>query len=82
MKIRIFIPDEDKNMTFTIPTGFLFSRVGMSTWQESGSLTFEDRVRAHYEQLLQNPVRHQLDDTTANALEAAFKKAVSDVCAK
>ena len=29
MKIRIFIPDEDKNMTFTIPTGFLFSRVGM-----------------------------------------------------
>ena len=60
----------------------LFSRVGMSTWQESGSLTFEDRVRARYEQLLQNPVRHQLDDTTANALEAAFKKAVSDVCAK
>ena len=29
MKIRIFIPDEDKNMTFAIPTGFLFSRVGM-----------------------------------------------------
>ena len=60
----------------------LFSRVGMSSWQESGSLTFEDRVRARYEQLLQNPVRHQLDETTAAALESAFRKAVADVCAK
>lgn len=29
MKIRVFIPDEDKEKVFTIPTGFLFSRVGM-----------------------------------------------------
>ena len=29
MKIRIYIPDEDKDLTFTIPTGFLFSKVGM-----------------------------------------------------
>ncbi len=29
MKIRVYIPDEDKEMNFTIPTGFLFSRVGM-----------------------------------------------------
>ena len=29
MKIRIYIPDEDKEKVFTIPTGFLFSRVGM-----------------------------------------------------
>ncbi len=29
MKIRIYIPDEDKDLKFTIPTGFLFSKVGM-----------------------------------------------------
>ena len=29
MKIRIYIPEEDKEKTITIPTGFLFSRVGM-----------------------------------------------------
>ena len=29
MKIRIYIPDEDKEKVITIPTGFLFSRVGM-----------------------------------------------------
>lgn len=29
MKIRVYNPDEDKEMVFTIPTGFLFSRVGI-----------------------------------------------------
>lgn len=29
MKIRIYISDEDKEKVITIPTGFLFSRVGM-----------------------------------------------------
>ena len=29
MKIRIYKPEEDKQMNITIPTGFLFSRVGM-----------------------------------------------------
>lgn len=29
MKIRVYVPDEDKEKVFTIPTGFLFSRVGM-----------------------------------------------------
>jgi len=29
MKIRVYIPDEDKELKFTIPTGFLFSKVGM-----------------------------------------------------
>lgn len=29
MKIRIFNPEEDMEKTITIPTGFLFSRVGM-----------------------------------------------------
>ncbi len=29
MKIRIYHPDEDKEKVITIPTGFLFSRVGM-----------------------------------------------------
>ena len=29
MKIRIYIPDEDKDLKFTIPTGFLFSNLGM-----------------------------------------------------
>lgn len=29
MKIRIYEPEEDKEKIITIPTGFLFSRVGM-----------------------------------------------------
>lgn len=29
MKIHIYIPDEDKDLKLTIPTGFLFSKVGM-----------------------------------------------------
>lgn len=29
MKIHIYIPDEDKDVKLTIPTGFLFSKVGM-----------------------------------------------------
>jgi len=29
MKIHIYIPDEDKDMKLTIPTGFLFSKLGM-----------------------------------------------------
>lgn len=29
MKIRTYIPDEDTEKTIWIPTGFLFSRVGM-----------------------------------------------------
>lgn len=29
MKIRVYIPDEDKDLKFTIPTGFLFTRLGM-----------------------------------------------------
>lgn len=29
MKIRIYHPEEDKEKVITIPTGFLFSRVGM-----------------------------------------------------
>ena len=29
MKIRIYTPEKDSEKVFTIPTGFLFSRVGM-----------------------------------------------------
>ena len=29
MKIHIYIPDESKDLKFTIPTGFLFSKLGM-----------------------------------------------------
>ncbi len=29
MKIRIYMPDEDREKVFTIPTGFLFSRLGI-----------------------------------------------------
>ena len=29
MKIRVYIPDEDKDLKFTVPTGFLFTRLGM-----------------------------------------------------
>lgn len=29
MKIRIYHPDEDKEKVFWLPTGFLFSRVGL-----------------------------------------------------
>ena len=29
MKIRIYTPETDKEKTITIPTGFLFSRLGM-----------------------------------------------------
>ena len=29
MKIRIYIPDENKDLKLSIPTGFLFSRLGM-----------------------------------------------------
>ena len=29
MKIQIYIREEDKNLKFTIPTGFLFSKLGM-----------------------------------------------------
>ena len=29
MKIRIYMPDENKEKVITVPTGFLFSRVGM-----------------------------------------------------
>ncbi len=29
MKIRIYIPDEAKEMAFTLPTGFLFSKLGI-----------------------------------------------------
>lgn len=60
----------------------LFSRVGVSTWKEAGCPTFEDRVRARYEELIQKPVRHTLDASTAAALDAAFRKAVADVCRK
>lgn len=65
---------------FTRPA--LFSRVGVSTWKENGCPTFESRVRARYEELAQNPVRHELDTSAAAALDAAFQKAVSIVCVK
>lgn len=29
MKIHIYIPDEDKDVKLTIPTGFIFSKLGM-----------------------------------------------------
>ena len=29
MKIRIYTPEDDKDLKFTIPTGFLFTRLGM-----------------------------------------------------
>ena len=29
MKIQVYIPDEDKDLKLTIPTGFLFTKVGM-----------------------------------------------------
>ena len=65
---------------FTRPA--LFSRVGVSTWRENGCPTFEDRVRARYDELKNNPVRLELDLTTETALETAFQKAVSAVCTK
>lgn len=65
---------------FTRPA--LFSRVGVSTWKEAGCPTFEDRVRARYEELMQNPIRHELDAASAAALDTAFQKAVAVVCQK
>lgn len=60
----------------------LFSRVGVSAWKESGCLTFEDRIRARYEELTQHPVRHALNAAAESALDTAFRKAVADVCGK
>lgn len=65
---------------FTRPA--LFSRVGVSTWKDAGCPTFEARVRARYEELMQNPIRHELDAASAAALDTAFQKAVAAVCSK
>lgn len=63
---------------FTRPP--LFSRVGMSTWEEQGKQTFEDRVRQHYDELVQHPVRNNLSADCATALAEAFHRAVEEVC--
>lgn len=65
---------------FTRPA--LFSRVGVSAWDQAGRPTFEDRVRARYEELTANPVRLDLPADTAAALDVAFQKAVAAVCGK
>ena len=53
-----------------------------STWKAAGSPTFEDKVLAKYNELMANPVRHELDDEASAALDTAFKKAVEYVCSK
>ena len=58
----------------------LFGRVGISTWKESGYPTFEDRVLSRYEDILKNPIHHQLDKETKEALQKAFFDAVTEVC--
>jgi len=60
----------------------LFNRSGVSTWKAAGSPTFEDKVLAKYNELMANPVRHELDDEASAALDTAFKKAVEYVCSK
>lgn len=63
---------------FTRPP--LFSRVGMSTWEEQGKQTFEDRVRQRYAEMVQHPVQHSLSADRADALNEAFCRAVEEVC--
>lgn len=65
---------------FTRPA--LFSRVGVSTWKENGCPTFESRVHARYDELRNNPVRHELSISASAALDDAFQKAVAAVCSK
>ena len=48
MKIRTYIPDEDSEKTIWIPTGFLFSRVGMYFLAKLASA----QARKEYEQKL------------------------------
>lgn len=60
----------------------LFSRVGVPAWKADGCPTFEDRVRARYDALCRQPEQGKLDAQTAAALDAAFRQAVVDVCAR
>ena len=60
----------------------LFSRVGVPAWKADGCPTFEDRVRARYDDLCRQPEQGKLDAQTAAALDAAFRQAVADVCAQ
>lgn len=62
---------------FTRPA--LFSRTGVNSWQQSGCLSFDNRVRARYEKLRNNPICHDPDPALSSALEIAFQKAVGAV---
>ena len=88
---ELFCPQEEQEDSFImtdhtlrhyreITRPELFSRVGISTWKESGCPSFEDRVRSRYEELITHPIRHNLTDASASALDAAFRKAVAEVC--
>lgn len=57
MKIRIYNPQKDSDKTFWIPTGFLFSKVGMHLLAKSAST----QARKEYEKKLEAAWRTQGD---------------------
>lgn len=71
MKIRIYNPEEDKQMNITIPTGFLFSRVGMYV----ASKMMSSKARKDYDKKVADLWRSgDLDDViTLEDVQAAEK---------
>lgn len=57
MKIRIYNPKKDSDKTFWLPTGFLFSKVGMALLAKSTSA----QARKEYEKKLDDAWRTQGD---------------------
>ena len=71
MKIRIYNPEEDKQMNITIPTGFLFSRVGMYV----ASKMMSSKARKDYDKKVADLWKNgDLDDMiTLEDMQAAEK---------
>ena len=57
MKIRIYTPDKDMEKTITIPTGLLFSKVGMYFLSKAASR----QARKDYEKKLESLWKSQHD---------------------
>lgn len=58
MKIRIYSPEKDREKTITIPTGFLFSRMGMYF----GAKLMSKAARKEYEKKLTEMWRNDNGD--------------------